>query len=117
MKKQVLLLFITLCVVISISCKKKEGDYIVEGKIINAGSKEPIDSVSVVLRGGDPYNPGPFMSGSKRNLPNNNYTSTYTDENGYFNLIIEDERQAYITWYKEGYKYGIVYKDDKELYN
>ena|SRR5690554_3230019 len=117
MKKTILLLPITLCVVISISCKKKEGDYIVEGKIINAGSKEPIDSVSVVLRGGDPYNPGPFMSGSKRNLPNNNYTSTYTDENGYFKLIIEDEPETFITWYKKGYKYGIPYEKEKEIYS
>src|SRR5690554_3030913 len=114
MKLKVILLMI---IVTILSCKKKEGDYIVEGKIINAGSKEPIDSVSITLRGGYPYNSGPFLQGMNDDPANDNFSSTYTDENGYFKLIIEDERQAYITWYKEGYNHGIVTKNGKELYN
>src|SRR5690554_372471 len=114
MKLKVILLMI---IVTILSCKKKEGDYIVEGKIINAGSKEPIDSVSITLRGGYPYNSGPFLQGMNDDPANDNYASTYTDKNGYFKLIIEDERQAYITWYKEGYNHGIVTKNGKELYN
>ena len=114
MKLKVILLMI---IVTILSCKKKEGDYIVEGKIINAGNKEPIDSVSITLRGGYPYNSGPFLQGMNDDPANDNYASTYTDKNGYFKLIIEDERQAYITWYKEGYNHGIVTKNGKELYN
>jgi hypothetical protein len=110
-------LIILMIIVTILSCKKKEGDYIVEGKIINAGNKEPIDSVSITLRGGYPYNSGPFLQGMNDDPANDNYASTYTDENGYFKLIIEDERQAYIIWYKEGYNHGIVKKDGKELYN
>ena len=111
------IIFLLLICISAYACKKKQGDYIVEGIIINAGSKETIDSVIVGLRGGYPYNAGPFLQGMNNNTPNNNYAETYTDKNGKFKLIIENEAYAYITWYKKGYRKGIVYRKGKEIYN
>lgn len=86
------------------SCESRrgEGDFIVEGRVINVGSREPIDSAKVVLRGGNPAS-NPFLPGFNDNPPSGNDDSTYTDIDGYFRLKVEDESFAYMGLYKKGY--------------
>ena len=118
MKPTYIIFFTTFILITSFSCNKNkdEGDFIIKGKIINAGSKEPIDSVLVILYGGNPMS-NPFMPGFNDNPPNGNNDTTYTDKNGEFKLEIHNEKAAFIGWVKDGYVNTKIYENGQETTN
>ena len=90
------------------ACKDKTiGNFIVKGKVINITSKEPIDSVMVVLYGGNPLS-NPMMQGFNSNPPKGNNDTTYTDKNGEFRVEVKRESAAFIGWVKKGYRNGNI---------
>ena len=102
-------IFICLFTLIIQSCEKNKdkGDFNIEGKVINIGSNEPIDSVLVILYGGNPLN-NPLMPDFNDNPPNGNNDTAYSDINGKFYLEIRNESAAFLGWRKEGYKDGEI---------
>lgn len=84
-----------------------------EGKVINIGSGEPIDSVLVILYGGNPLS-NPLMPGFNDNPPSGNNDTAYTNDVGEFSLIVKNESAAFLGWLKEGYENGEIfwYLDD-----
>ena len=115
--KCILEIFIFLSILGFQSCEKNKdsGDFIVEGKIINVGSSERVDSVLVILYGGNPLS-NPLMPGFNDNPPSGNNDTAYSERNGEFLLKVENESAAFLGWRKEGYKNGKViwYTDDFE---
>lgn len=93
-----------LCVLLlDTSCvKNKEYHAIVRGKVINAGSKAPIDSVLVVLKDGISSGGGWFDLG---NTSSDKKSYTYTDKEGFFELELIGEYSAYLGLSKKGYLY------------
>lgn len=82
------------------SCRKKNKYHtVVKGKVINHGSKAPIEGVEVILQDGvnDPglMEPGGTSSDKK--------SVSYTDANGAFSVELKGEHLAYIGMRKEGY--------------
>jgi hypothetical protein len=107
-------IFICLSVLVFQSCEKNKdnGDFIVEGRVINVGSSEPIDSVLVILYGGNPLS-NPLMPGFNDNPPSGNNDTAFSDSNGEFYLKVKDESAAFLGWRKDGYKNGnIVWYDN-----
>jgi len=102
-------IFICISILIFQSCEKNKdrGDFIVEGKVINIGSDEPIDSVLVILYGGNPLS-NPLMPGFNDNPPSRNNDTAYSDSNGEFYLKVKDESAAFLGWRKDGYKNGNI---------
>lgn len=95
-------LFIYLLILISLleSCEKKDiRTTVVRGKIINAGSLQPIDSVKVTLIDGvnsaDEIIPGETSSGKE--------STVYTNSKGEFELQISGEYKPFIAFYKKKY--------------
>jgi hypothetical protein len=82
------------------ACEKKERTTIVSGKVINAGSKQPIDSVKVSLLDGvstaGQIIPGNTTSG-KKNI-------TYTDKEGKFRVEITGEYVPFLSLSKKDYE-------------
>jgi hypothetical protein len=113
--KSVLIIIICIFALSIQSCKKNKdkGDLIVEGKVINIGTREPIESVLVILYGGNPFS-NPLMPGVNTYPPNGNNDTAYSNRNGEFYLKLKDESAAYLGWIKDGYKNGkiIWYTDD-----
>jgi hypothetical protein len=108
-------IIISICLIIAIqACEKLKntGSFVIEGKVINVASNEPIDSVQVILYGGNPLS-NPMMPDFNDNPPNGNNDTTYSDENGEFWLQIHGESAAYIGWRKEGYRNGKVVGGNK----
>jgi hypothetical protein len=102
-------IFICLSGLIFQSCEKNKdkGDFIVEGRVINIGSDEPIENVLVILYGGNPLS-NPLMPGFNDNPPNGNNDTAYSDSNGEFYLQVKDESAAFLGWRKDGYKNGNI---------
>jgi hypothetical protein len=101
--------FISLTILLFQSCEKNKdnGDFIVEGRVINIGSGEPIENVLVILYGGNPLS-NPLMPGFNDNPPSGNNDTAYSDSNGKFYLKVKDESAAYLGWRKDGYKNGNI---------
>lgn len=82
------------------SCDEKMHTTIVSGKVINAGSKQPIDSVLVTLLDGvstaGEFIPGNTTSGLKN--------VAYTDKEGNFRVEITGEYNAYLALSKARYE-------------
>ena len=84
-----------------LSCKKDLNYTRIAGKVINIGSKQPIDSVLVILQDGvasDFFGTPGNTSSDRKNL-------AYTDKNGYFDVELEGEHRAYIGFKKDKYLY------------
>jgi hypothetical protein len=94
--------------------KNKDGqDFIFEGKVVNAGSKKPIDSVRVVLHGGFPYRN--FLAPDLHdNPPTGNNDTTYTNENGRFKVAVYNESTVFLSWYKKGYHDGTIIREESD---
>ncbi len=101
MKKSFLLILLSGMIFIS-SCEKKvrTTTTIVSGTVINAGSKQPIDSVKVTLLDGV-STAGEIISG---NTTSGNKNVAYTDKEGKFRVEITGEYEAYIAFSKEKYE-------------
>jgi hypothetical protein len=104
MSKVTLFLKFLLCgILLGASCdENKEYHTIVRGKVINVGSKAPIDSVLVVIRDGIPSGGGWFDLG---NTSSDKKSYTYTDKNGFFEIELIGEHSAYLGLSKKGYLY------------
>jgi len=100
MKTTLYITAIIALLVIAASCEKKERTTVVSGTVINAGSKQPIDSVLVTLLDGvstaGEIIPGNTTSG-KKNV-------AYTDKEGNFRVEITGEYDAFIAFSKEKYE-------------
>jgi len=97
--------YVFICLfLIGTSCKKDKYHTIVKGKVINAGSKQPIDSVLVVMRDGIASGGGWFALGSS-NTSSDKKSYTYTDKNGCFEIELKGEHFAYIGFSKKQYTY------------
>jgi hypothetical protein len=99
------------------SCGKKKYHTIVQGKCIDAGSKQPVEGVMIVLQDGVDAS-GPFHVDGKTSSDKKNIA--YTDANGQFTVELKGEHLAALsakkegyTTYKEGYSEGeiILYGD------
>lgn len=86
MKKIIKLLFIASFAIIT-GCEREKLTT-VEGKVVNAGSKEPIDSVLVVLQDGLS---GGGMLGGGHTTGDGSVKSVYTDANGHFKISMVSE--------------------------
>lgn len=90
--------YILFLLTILLSCKKETSLTIIEGKVINAGSKIPIDSVLVTLQDG---------IGSANTIGSHQSTTTYTDKDGYFKISMKCE--APFLWLtKKGYEFVVM---------
>ena len=74
------------------SCKKEVGNVIVEGRVINVGTQQPIEGVTVVIENEVSFNPS-------------HLDSTVTDENGFFHIELPNEEDAWIYLRKDGYTF------------
>jgi len=98
---------IGLILYIIVACSKKNETTTIEGKVLNIGSKQPIDSVQVFLRSGSPYSSS-FLGGSTAG--NGQYVSTYTDKYGYFKIsMVGEELNLYLS--KQGYRFVVFSVD------
>ncbi len=99
MKKSFLLILLSGMLFIS-ACEKKDRTTIVSGKVINAGSKQPIDSVKVSLLDGvstaGEIIPGNTTSG-KKNI-------AYTDKEGKFRVEITGDYEPFLSLSKQDYE-------------
>lgn len=94
------------------SCDNKNIETtVVQGRIINAGTKEPIDSTKITINdgvdnasGGFNFDAGEKSSSDKKNV-------VYTNEEGEFTVEISGEHQAWIGVSKGGYSF---YKSDRD---
>jgi len=113
--RSIILCISVLFLICATSCRNKKGDFEITGTIINAGSKKPIDSVMVILFGGNPSSTGiGAVDDLNDNPPNGNNDTTYTDKDGYFSVKIKKESYSFIGIYKEGYSYPSFYIGNKE---
>lgn len=85
-------------------CKKDEPLTIVEGQVINYGSKEPIDSAIVTLQSGVGSGTPISDFGSNKTKGNGSENITYTDKNGYFKIQLHGE-QPFLFCGKKGYTF------------
>ena len=70
---------------------------IVEGKVINWGSKQPIDSVLVVLSDGISSGGGWVNLGNNGGTSSNKKNSVYTNKLGEFKVELTGEHQAILS--------------------
>jgi len=100
MKTTLYLTGILALLVIAASCEKKERTTVVSGTVINAGSKQPIDSVKVSLLDGvstaGEIIPGNTTSG-KKNV-------AYSDKEGKFKVQITGEYEPFLSLSKQDYE-------------
>ncbi|HRS19843.1 MAG TPA: hypothetical protein P5243_10085 [Bacteroidales bacterium] len=112
--RSIILCISVLFLICATSCRNKKGDFEITGTIINAGSKKPIDSVMVILFGGNPSSTGiGAVDDLNDNPPNGNNDTTYTDKDGYFSVKIKKESYSFIGIYKEGYRSPTYYTGNK----
>jgi hypothetical protein len=115
MKKTRFIILLAISLTSMQACQKnKDGqDFIFEGKVVNAGSKKPIDSVRVVLHGGFPYRN--FLAPDLHdNPPTGNNDTTYTNENGRFKVAVYNESTVFLSWYKKGYHDGTIIREESD---
>ena len=74
------------------SCKKEVGNVIVEGRVINVGTQQPIEGVTVVIENEVSFTPS-------------HLDSTVTDENGFFHIELPNEESAWVYLKKEGWTF------------
>jgi hypothetical protein len=97
------------------SCKKENETPIttIEDKVINTGSKEPIDSVKVIaVDGVSTYD---AFFGTSNNSGSGRYVITYTDINGKFNVSIKGNSPC-IFLVKDGYRFVVFTYGSSENY-
>ena len=88
-------LFRVFCIIILSmfsSCKKEVGNVIVEGRVINVGTQQPIEGVTVVIENEVSFNPS-------------HLDSTFTNANGEFRIELPNEEDAWIYLRKDGYTF------------
>jgi hypothetical protein len=78
---------VSLLILVLLSCKKEYTTTVI-GTVINSGSRQPIDSVLVVLQDGIA---GDGFLGDGKTTGNGSTTSTYTDASGRFKITLEGE--------------------------
>ena len=74
------------------SCKKEVGNVIVEGRVINVGTQQPIEGVVVVIENEVSFSPS-------------HLDSTVTDASGNFSIELPDENGAWVYLKKQGYTF------------
>ncbi|MGK0285646.1 MAG: hypothetical protein ACI9GM_000686 [Salibacteraceae bacterium] len=74
------------------SCKKEVGNVIVEGRVINVGTQQPIEGATVVIENEVSFTPS-------------HLDSTFTNANGEFRIELPNEENAWIYLRKEGYTF------------
>lgn len=90
--KQVLGIITIIWMVTLGGCKKEIGNVIVEGRVINVGTQQPIEGVTVVIENEVSFTPS-------------HLDSTFTDENGEFRIELPNEEEAWIYLRKDGYTF------------
>ncbi|MGK0285233.1 MAG: hypothetical protein ACI9GM_000266, partial [Salibacteraceae bacterium] len=81
-----------LCLIFFSSCKKEVGNVIVEGRVINVGTQQPIEGVTVVIENEVSFTPS-------------HLDSTFTNANGEFRIELPNEEDAWIYLRKDGYTF------------
>ncbi|MFT4753403.1 MAG: energy-coupling factor transporter transmembrane protein EcfT [Salibacteraceae bacterium] len=79
-------------IVILASCKKEVGNVIVEGRVINVGTQQPIEGVTVVIENEVSFTPS-------------HLDSTFTNANGEFRIELPNEEDAWIYLRKDGWTF------------
>ncbi|MGB0391097.1 MAG: hypothetical protein ACPGD5_05980, partial [Salibacteraceae bacterium] len=74
------------------SCKKEVGNVIVEGRVINLGTQQPIEGVTVVIENEVSFTPS-------------HLDSTFTDADGNFHIELPNEKDAWIYLRKDGWTF------------
>jgi hypothetical protein len=118
-------LMISILLLFTIIGCKKDNTTTVEGTIVNSGTKEPLDSVMVVLQDG--IAAGGALGGGNT-VGNGSRVTTYTKANGYFKISIQSEspflgikKDRYSTdigmeSFKSGGNYSVRLEMDAEAY-
>jgi len=102
MKKLVFLLAVFS--IVFFSCEKnKEKTTIIEGVVLNAGTKQPIDSVKVLLKDGNANTSGSF--GIDGNTSSGKSATVYTDKEGKFTIQITGEFTPFLLASKKDYSF------------
>lgn len=103
MTRNILPYLLVLSVFIAFSCQK-EDYYSIKGRVLNGGSGKPIEHVCLILYGNN-SSQVPFLSDIKDDNYGGNIDTTYSDENGYFELFVKAESgfTPYIKAAKDGY--------------
>ncbi len=83
---------VAICLISFLSCKKEVGNVIVEGSVINVGTQQPIEGVTVVIENEVSFTPS-------------HLDSTFTNVNGEFRIELPNEEDAWIYLRKEGYTF------------
>lgn len=86
-------------------CTKKTYHTIIEGKVINWGSKQPIDSVLVVLKDGVASGGGWVSIGNGGGTSSDKQNATYTNKLGEFKVELIGENQAVLYLSKINYSF------------
>jgi hypothetical protein len=97
MKNILTVLSISLLCLVGFSCGKKKYHTVISGKVINYGSKAPIDSVLVVLQDGVSSS-GSIIDG---NTSSDSKDMVYTNNNGEFRVELKGEHHPYLWWSKK----------------
>lgn len=100
-----IILAISLLLPIFNSCKKDAYHTIVEGKVVNWGSKQPIDSVLVTLKDGVASGGGWVDLGNGGGTSSTKKSTVYTNEKGEFKVELSGENQAVLYLSKKGYTF------------
>ena len=82
------------------SCGDEEFTTTVSGKVVNFGSREPIEGAYVYLKDGVGSS-GPIIYDS--NISSDKRSEVLTDANGEFTLSLTGEYEAFLSVGKEGY--------------
>jgi hypothetical protein len=94
MKNILIVLSILLITLISFSCgKKKSQTTIVSGKVINFGSRAPVEGVLVILQDGVDASNGSVIDGKTSSDKKN---TAYTNSNGEFRVELKGEYQPFL---------------------
>ena len=89
------------------ACGDEEFTTTVSGKVINFGSKEPIEGVEVYLKDGI----GSSFFGVDGNTSSDKRNETVTDENGEFTVTLTGSYEAALSMGKEGYEFDPDWND------
>lgn len=109
MKTMKLNLIIPLFLFLFSSCDEQPYYHtIVEGKVINYGSKEPIDSVLVNLRDGVASGDAWVNLGSNGGTSSNKSNSVYTNKLGEFKVELSGQHQPILTLGKKNYYFHVL---------
>jgi len=93
--------------IIFFSCEKnKEKTTIIEGVVLNAGTKQPIDSVKVLLKDGNANTSGGF--GIDGNTTSGKSATVYTDKEGKFTIQITGEFTPFLLASKKDYSFWSI---------